>query len=976
MGSDTSHQRARLPLLRPLLTPAQAVVLITATGIVFRCLRLGFQPLWWDEGYSVWFATQSLPRMAALTALDIHPPLYYALLHIWTRLFGASPIALRSLSVLIGSLTIPLAFQLGRRWRSPRFGLILAMLVAFSPIHTYYSQEVRMYGLVAGLSLVMTFLAARLILSDEATPEAGPRLWIPYGAVTLAALYTQYYAVMLPVAFTIYALWRWRRSPRRVGQWLGWHLLIALGYLPWAVYAAPRLIPYVSQKVVADADRPLGLAAYLARHLAAFAVGHLEGPLAPYWPLGLLPAALIVAWWAWWARRRGGAAGDPLRTFCASTLLVVLALGFALNLRYPFFPPRGERLLLLALPLFWGLASVTLDEAVEDARGVAALGAGLWAAMAAASLVAFFLVPRYVDDDYRPLIEQVRQQGKPDDVVWAVFPWQVGYFRSYMAGDDVPDVRLLPSQTWDEAVQGALDATLSEGRRIWLPEHLSLGAILESQMETYLLNRPDVYPTANVWYGPNTRLTLFTPATQASLATLAPDEPIDFGGVLRLHRASVSPNVPYDPDDPVLASDPDRLQPANDVVQVSLTWEVVGQAPEELQVGLRLADESDVTWAQRDSIPIGGSTPFSAMRPGTPVTDRHGLIVPVGMPPGTYTLWLKVYDPATGRALDLIGPDGRTRGTDIALGTVGIWPAERPLDPRALPIARRSSQRWGNGVSLLGFTLAEGPFEPGRRIPINLFWRADQDVAEEYLTFVQILDESDQLLAAWEGPPAAQYPTDRWQRGTLIRQVVRLRLPATVPDGEHRLIVGMFSVRDRERVPLLSRWLPGRRVGDYAVLAPVTVQGRQHMFQAPTPQHPLDVQVGSFARLIGYDLIPEDLRPGGRLRLVLYWRAMDLAPDEYTVFVHLVDEGGRFFGQADAPPGDGAFPTTGWLPGEYIADEHTLDIAADAPSGPLRIEVGMYLPATSARLPIRDARGELIGDHLVLEEVVEVSAGP
>ena len=63
--------------------------LLLATAL--RILRLGFQPLWWDEGYSVWFATHSLAQMAALTAQDIHPPLYYALLHGWTALLGTGP---------------------------------------------------------------------------------------------------------------------------------------------------------------------------------------------------------------------------------------------------------------------------------------------------------------------------------------------------------------------------------------------------------------------------------------------------------------------------------------------------------------------------------------------------------------------------------------------------------------------------------------------------------------------------------------------------------------------------------------------------------------------------------------------------------------------------------------------------------------------------------------------------------------------
>ena len=60
-----------------------SVLVLLACAFALRCLNLTFQPLWFDEGWSVWFATTDLATMAARTAADIHPPLYYALLHGW-----------------------------------------------------------------------------------------------------------------------------------------------------------------------------------------------------------------------------------------------------------------------------------------------------------------------------------------------------------------------------------------------------------------------------------------------------------------------------------------------------------------------------------------------------------------------------------------------------------------------------------------------------------------------------------------------------------------------------------------------------------------------------------------------------------------------------------------------------------------------------------------------------------------------------
>ena len=75
----------------------------------------------------------------------------------------------------------------------------------------------------------------------------------------------------------------------------------------------------------------------------------------------------------------------------------------------------------------------------------------------------------------------------------------------------------------------------------------------------------------------------------------------------------------------------------------------------------------------------------------------------------------------------------------------------------------------------------------------------------------------------------------------------------------------------------------------------------------------------------------------------------------YTAFVHLIGPDGKLYGQVDHTPGAGAYPTTGWLVGEYITDLYTLPLAADAPPGAYQIEIGLYNPNTGERLPLSTA---------------------
>ena len=137
--------------------------MLTLLALLLRVARLDFQPLWWDEGYSVWFAHHPLAEMMRLTALDIHPPLYYALLSGWSKLFGLAPAALRLLSVTFGVLAVPVAYIVGKWLAGRRGGLVAALLLAINPFHVYYSQEIRMYGLMVLWSLLAIGFAARAL---------------------------------------------------------------------------------------------------------------------------------------------------------------------------------------------------------------------------------------------------------------------------------------------------------------------------------------------------------------------------------------------------------------------------------------------------------------------------------------------------------------------------------------------------------------------------------------------------------------------------------------------------------------------------------------------------------------------------------------------------------------------------------------------------------------------------------------------
>ena len=220
-----------------------AVALATGAVLAFSVVLRFWtpSPMWLDEALTVNIARAPLHLIPGLLRDDGAPPLYYVLLHFWMRAFGPSDLGARSLSGVIGVLTLPAAWLAGYRvgsqsWRGAgtagagtavarpgagateaqlldakalaqpgagaaegrdrdRTGRIAAwtvtLLVATSPFAVYYDTEARMYSLVILLSTlgVLAFVA---ILRR-------PTVWnaLALAAVTCALEYSHYWALFL-----------------------------------------------------------------------------------------------------------------------------------------------------------------------------------------------------------------------------------------------------------------------------------------------------------------------------------------------------------------------------------------------------------------------------------------------------------------------------------------------------------------------------------------------------------------------------------------------------------------------------------------------------------------------------------------------------------------------------------------------------------------------------------------------------------
>src|SRR5512137_533042 len=137
------------------------LLFVLALAAFLRFYLLAGQSFWNDEGNSARIAERSLQLITEGAAGDIHPPLYYYLLHFWRSVFGSSEFALRSLSAALGVLLVGLTFLIGRQAFSAGVGLLAAFVAAINPFQIYYSQEARMYMLLAVIGAAATFFLLR-----------------------------------------------------------------------------------------------------------------------------------------------------------------------------------------------------------------------------------------------------------------------------------------------------------------------------------------------------------------------------------------------------------------------------------------------------------------------------------------------------------------------------------------------------------------------------------------------------------------------------------------------------------------------------------------------------------------------------------------------------------------------------------------------------------------------------------------------
>lgn len=841
------------------------------TAFTLRLYKLGGQSLWYDETVSVELARKSIAGLLAHTAGDIHPPGYYLILHVWEQItrpqvFPTSTPARSQLEFLyawpsfcFGIILVALLFALGRKLYSPIVGLIAAALAAINAYQIWYSQEVRMYTIIAALGLACLY--ALLKFFAQSKPQKRRPL-IAFALCAASGLYIHYYLIFGLIALNLLALCFIITKPTQKAQWFRNWIIAQFGtlllWLPWI----PTFWRQATDPPVPPWREPWELAAVgqaLVETITALFIGQ---SLPPQWSilwltvLGIIGAALILV-------SRRNRYNNRLHGPPAWTIVTLYAIGpiLLIYLITALGPPIYHvRYLFLFAPLFLLLVARGLVAAWQHSRSrYAAMPITVTNALLilnGLALQQLWHAPAHQADDHRAAVAALAQRWRPTDLILVNAGWTYTALNTYWPGALNNATQSLPPQLAPRQriaqisggsgppnqpqilYTGTIDGTPNLG---WGSPTSDFYALPQSDAEQTLTALAQCHPriwhyrlydtnsdpsgSIRAWLDQNTtllsdqlfagpaslRVQLFETAAQpldtAQTSTADPQQPINmtFGHALSLDYAQLQPQIA-----------------AGETLYITSFWMPLpdlATLPADLRFSLRLYHPNDtspggdlITQLDQPALP-----PTSAWTERSAIQQTLALPIPIGSPPEAYSVELVVYRADTGEPLSLPESENTIFGQRLKMGAIEI---QAPTSPfvAAQPIATFDY------IDLLTAEADSTKAAAGDPISVQLTWlpRANP-YTDTYDAIIELRAPSADatVIQSWRAPAGGtHYPSGHWIAEQPVLDRRQLTLDPGIPAGSYQLVLRLERASDGLPLDAQTGW----RTADSVLIAAIQLQ--------------------------------------------------------------------------------------------------------------------------------------------------------
>jgi mannosyltransferase len=811
------------------------LLLIILLAFILRLYRLGYQSIWYDEGVSIHLAMKDLRSLTLHTAGDIHPPLYYYLLHFWIMTAGNSEFSVAFLSLFFGVLIIPLSYRLASRLYSHRIGLLTAFLIAISPFNLWYSQEMRMYTLGAFLGLITLYCLLRLVqVHGESSPTppgaktSSISFWMGYILSAAVGLYTLYYFAFLLLFENLFVLGWWlaNRANRRKGllslaRWLLAQGAVLLLYLPWlsiALHQAldPPVPPWRGfvglGKVVVDSWAALGLGQSV--NPGSNLIWPLLSFLSAIYLLGLLGSPV------------GGQHRATAILLCGYTFMPLLMI-YLFSLYTPLF---HVRYMFTYSPPFYLLLALGFARLKRAWRPALPVSLTILTLACGYSIYNFHFDPLFAADDHRGAVKFIEERVSPGDAVLINAGYAYPPFLYYYEGEIAWRGRLVDYEPGREEKEGLV---LLQTGVIGGDESLGWGepasdfyATTEEEtaqaLERVFAHHPRlwayrIYDTVTDpqgfirdWLEEHGRMIgerQFVGESYMRVQCYATAPEPAYQGEAMYHPLDVS----LDGQVSLLGYEgPQGVRAGNDL-PLTLYWQANEKLAADYSILLRLRASDGVDFAHLDE---SLSPPTSQWQVGQVISHTLSLEIPVGAPPLSYDLLLELFDPATGQALAPVP------GWSMATITVS-----RPLvPPRLPPMTHEPWANFGDMLQLMGYEMGPLEAKAGETIHVELVWQAWDVPLPLMLTMMELRDEEGRVQASAEGSFLLyRYPSILWEREEFLRDVYEFQIPEHVSPGNYDLTLTLHRIKTSQQREILPYWSESGNWEEILVLGTIQV---------------------------------------------------------------------------------------------------------------------------------------------------------
>lgn len=402
---------------------------IILIGVAVCVLALG-RELWFDETFTIAISKCSFSDIISYTSGDVHPPLYYFIVKIFTMILGQHMVIYRLASVIPFVLTLLLVGKFCKNNFGYKEAMLTVLIISGAPQMLTYAVEIRMYA------WCNFFVVLSMILAFSIYEKDSVKKWLALSVVNAMAAYTHYFAgaAVILVSLYLFLLLLYRKEHRKGSliKWLFSMMFTVVLYFPWLI------VFYRQLSSVREGYWIEGIRVSTLESFARFVFGNqIDVMRILLQVLFVIAVCMLLFYW-------NNEKKDTILFGCGFVFFGYIGMGVVLSLLIA--PVFVKRYIVIVLPLFWLAVTCCLCQA-KNRKIYLTLGL-VGALMFAVNYEQEF--DHRVSDDNISGYYYLESNLQPGDVIYGTSQYVMAEMTTYF-----PDMQVyLPSEVLkDEAFQ-------------------------------------------------------------------------------------------------------------------------------------------------------------------------------------------------------------------------------------------------------------------------------------------------------------------------------------------------------------------------------------------------------------------------------------------------------------------------------------------------------------------------------------------